>query len=510
MGTNRRTAKLQAVSVMSLALTCSATLLGLSACSTSKNDGATERVSVEVGQLQLDLTAVSTSGRVYRLREGSFSIASQTTKVTTSVSTESSPNETTVRVPLTPDTYEVFLEPGYSVELIEDKDLAFGIRSSSFAGQTRLSGERGDDAASRDASIGDAGTGNAAERLGRTVPAELISSNPAAATITADVVTPLVFVFRVDKDVVQTGTGVLTLGVEVIDANLVTPSTCTDEFEPNDSFAQAALLPSEQPAIATICEQDFDYYVLEPPVAPGEGFLVNFDFGSELGGVDVALFDDAGTLIQAADSTGAGVTLSGVATGGQGVVEVRPHSVPSTGGSYAIDVVAAPILGGNSCCDSSFFPGCTEPEIQQCVCNLDSFCCEVQFDDACAAAASRCGAVCEVEPEPVNATSDCCTATAEPGCADETIVTCVCSADPQCCTGSFDEVCVSQAISECDAACVFGEPESNCCEASLEPGCTLPGVQTCVCALDPFCCVGGFDENCAALAVSQCEATCEG
>jgi hypothetical protein len=33
-------------------------------------------------------------------------------------------------------------------------------------------------------------------------------------------------------------------------------------------------------------------------------------------------------------------------------------------------------------------------------------------------------------------------------------------------------------------------------------------VQDCVCAIDPFCCASGFDENCAALADSQCGAEC--
>ena len=200
--------------------------------------------------------------------------------------------------------------------------------------------------------------------------------------------------------------------------------------------------------------------------------------------------------------TGAsGGTYTDVSTNGW---EADPNG---NGNSYTVDIGAATGGGGgeNSCCEASALPGCNDPEVLSCVCAVDSFCCQVQFDSLCVSEALQCGTTCSNE----GAESDCCSASDAPGCTDQAVHDCVCATDFSCCSSGFDEVCVAQAIGECGAQCSQPPPVSDCCSASSVPGCTVPEVQACVCAIDPFCCAGGFDENCAALADQQCGAECQ-
>jgi hypothetical protein len=39
-------------------------------------------------------------------------------------------------------------------------------------------------------------------------------------------------------------------------------------------------------------------------------------------------------------------------------------------------------MGGN-CCEFDHGPGCSDPEIEACICAIDIFCCEVDWDDLC-------------------------------------------------------------------------------------------------------------------------------
>ena len=50
--------------------------------------------------------------------------------------------------------------------------------------------------------------------------------------------------------------------------------------------------------------------------------------------------------------------------------------------------------------------------------------------------------------------------------------------------------------------------DGNCCEEHGEPGCELPEIEACVCALDNFCCIVEWDDICAENAVEDCDATC--
>lgn len=64
----------------------------------------------------------------------------------------------------------------------------------------------------------------------------------------------------------------------------------------------------------------------------------------------------------------------------------------ATGGPVGTDDGPAP---SGSCCEAHAVPGCDQPQISSCVCDLNGACCGVEWNAACAAAAvDVCGAVC--------------------------------------------------------------------------------------------------------------------
>jgi hypothetical protein len=110
-------------------------------------------------------------------------------------------------------------------------------------------------------------------------------------------------------------------------------------------------------------------------------------------------------------------------------------------------------------------------------------------------------------PAPLPA-NDCCSTSGSGGCADPAVAACVCEGDPACCESKYDDLCVNQAESRCGQDCDDRAPVSDCCGASDVPGCTVPEVADCICAIDPFCCVFRFDQNCVNLGSSQCDSVC--
>ncbi|HTV20273.1 MAG TPA: hypothetical protein VMG12_16425, partial [Polyangiaceae bacterium] len=335
------------------------------------------------------------------------------------------------------------------------------------------------------------------------VDATLISSNPGVVTIQANVVSPLNFIFQVGGGIVETGTGVLDIGIAVIDNGR---QCVADEFEPNDDPAAPTPITPGTQISASLCDVDVDNYVFPSPVPAGETFAATVAFQTALGDIDALLLEASTGVVVA---FGAGVSdnevLFTTSNGGDYILQTFLYFDPDGGGNtYTVDIGQFENPAVNSCCEASPLPGCNDSEVLSCVCEADSFCCQVAFDSVCVSEALQCGGTCSNE----GAESDCCSASSAPGCTDQAVHDCVCATDFACCSSGFDDVCVAQAISECGAQCTLPPPESDCCSASSAPGCTVPDVQACVCAIDPFCCSAGFDENCAALADSQCGAEC--
>ena len=99
----------------------------------------------------------------------------------------------------------------------------------------------------------------------------------------------------------------------------------------------------------------------------------------------------------------------------------------------------------------------------------------------------------------------CCTPHSTPGCDDPAIESCVCALDDFCCGQDFDSVGVWDAMcvdkvgdSLCGPACTPDDADGPCCEAHSGGGCEIDAVETCVCAEDPMCCQAspGWDSFC--------------
>ncbi|MBC8067058.1 MAG: hypothetical protein IAG13_01895 [Deltaproteobacteria bacterium] len=94
---------------------------------------------------------------------------------------------------------------------------------------------------------------------------------------------------------------------------------------------------------------------------------------------------------------------------------------------------------------------------------------------------------------PLEAGAPCCSARSGAGCAIPEVQECVCAEDPYCCTTAWDQICVDKVESLDCGTCPARE---KCCVTSSEPGCEDPGTQACVCAADPYCCATAWDSLC--------------
>ncbi|MCX4240117.1 hypothetical protein [Paraliomyxa miuraensis] len=164
--------------------------------------------------------------------------------------------------------------------------------------------------------------------------------------------------------------------------------------------------------------------------------------------------------------------------------------------------------GADACCVPSGSPGCPEdPMLEGCVCAIDPFCCDEQWDGQCVEIAND---DCNAECTPVGG-GDCCMANGSPGCDDMMVQDCVCAIDGYCCDTDWDGICVNEAQYECMIDC--GLPPANegdCCVETPGPGCDDPVVTDCTCMLDDGCCLFPWDAGCVQLAVTTCGITCPG
>jgi hypothetical protein len=109
----------------------------------------------------------------------------------------------------------------------------------------------------------------------------------------------------------------------------------------------------------------------------------------------------------------------------------------------ASDTTGDPTVGAVDCCTPSEAPGCHEAGAEACVCALDPYCCDVAWDDACVEVATWSDCAACLVPEPPRP-EDCCRGLGGHGCADEYVQDCVCAIDPYCCDVAWDEYCVEQ------------------------------------------------------------------
>ncbi len=105
--------------------------------------------------------------------------------------------------------------------------------------------------------------------------------------------------------------------------------------------------------------------------------------------------------------------------------------------------------GSESCCQAVDGPACADETCCESVCACDPFCCDVVWDESCATTGflgSGCGASllcnCAAVCGDVDA-GDCCEANGSPACADEACCNEVCSIDSFCCDVEWDDFCAT-------------------------------------------------------------------
>jgi hypothetical protein len=104
----------------------------------------------------------------------------------------------------------------------------------------------------------------------------------------------------------------------------------------------------------------------------------------------------------------------------------------------------------------------------------------------------------------------CCIPGTTPGCADPQTEQCVCSQDDYCCVTAWDEQCVAEVDEFGCGVCGTGglgggdagvggggQVGDACCVPQGGPGCPDPAVEACVCAIDDYCCITDWDDQCA-------------
>lgn len=214
-----------------------------------------------------------------------------------------------------------------------------------------------------------------------------------------------------------------------------------DDHEPDGTPAEAtasAPLPDGSTGGRVLCGGDEDWFSLELD-APAQ-VTVSLD-GDAPPDLDLSLTTAAGVLLDASE----GLTSSEEVTAAcldQGTYLVRVYSIdaaPSGAYGLVLDRQACE-AGGGDCCAAGDGPGCDDATVEACVCALDSFCCDTQWDDLCVTKATNdCGAC----GGAMGTGDGCCDAHATAGCSDPAIETCVCAADPFCCSTEWDAMCVS-------------------------------------------------------------------
>ncbi len=160
-------------------------------------------------------------------------------------------------------------------------------------------------------------------------------------------------------------------------------------------------------------------------------------------------------------------------------------------------------LDSGDCCVAHEGVGCQDQGCENCVCGLDSFCCDVEWDGVCVDQAQD---DCPLDCTCVNP-NDCCADNETPGCNNPVCESCVCAIDDFCCEDSWDATCVNIGKIDCFSECLCVSP-NDCCADNETPGCNNAACQSCVCDLDGFCCNTAWDELCATRAMNDCPGVC--
>ncbi len=113
---------------------------------------------------------------------------------------------------------------------------------------------------------------------------------------------------------------------------------------------------------------------------------------------------------------------------------------------------ATPPRSTGDCCVADGGVGCLDLTVATCVCDADPFCCMVAWDEVCVdqVEALGCGICTRDRGTTGGEPGSCCEAGTGPGCDQPDVQSCVCDLDPFCCDEAWDDLCVDTGI---DAGC---------------------------------------------------------
>ncbi len=158
--------------------------------------------------------------------------------------------------------------------------------------------------------------------------------------------------------------------------------------------------------------------------------------------------------------------------------------------------------GNGDCSSVHDTRGCEGAECCRTTCGFDPFCCDVEWDDRCAAAWVG---LCTGSFETCTAEAGSCAREPETdaaGCDQVECCNTVCTDDPYCCTETWDETCVLAALGTgCFLTC---GGEGGCFTARETRGCQDQTCCEAVCTQDATCCENVWDETCADIAIETC------
>lgn len=161
-----------------------------------------------------------------------------------------------------------------------------------------------------------------------------------------------------------------------------------------------------------------------------------------------------------------------------------------------VDCAGTEVCGaGGYCFKAGEAPGCEDVACCTSVCIENPDCCLVAWSEDCVAMAEQtCMSIGSCPGE-----GSCFAVHETPGCADAVCCDVVCENDSVCCETAWDEFCVDGAVQWCEASWTCPGVES-CNVVHESPGCESTECCMAVCAMNPGCCLVGWDAECVELA----------
>ncbi len=244
--------------------------------------------------------------------------------------------------------------------------------------------------------------------------------------------------------------GVAPLGVLL----LVMSAGCSDDFFPGQSSDASGAEASNDSTDASAGPPSSTAAPPSDSTGPAVPSSTTDSPGS--GSTSSPLGTDTGVTTGRPGATGSPATTTepatdeGTTTTGDDAVTTVPLTFTGSTGEPAGST--GPAVPSGPCCGENDLPSCEEAEVAACVCDLDSFCCDNQWDLQCVEFGETfCGLEC---PETSSGGGgNCCFPHGGIGCDDPVIEACVCALDPFCCNVAWDGICVNAALFDCGAAC---------------------------------------------------------